>query len=43
MQCVYEALQLPMDAALRVKSSYFSKIPRSTEAATMIRSLFVSR
>jgi 3-hydroxyacyl-CoA dehydrogenase/enoyl-CoA hydratase/3-hydroxybutyryl-CoA epimerase len=42
MQCVYEGLQLPMDAALRVESRYFSKILRSNEAAAMIRSLFVS-
>ena len=42
MSCVYEGLQLPMDAALRVESRYFSKILRSKEAAAMIRSLFVS-
>jgi 3-hydroxyacyl-CoA dehydrogenase/enoyl-CoA hydratase/3-hydroxybutyryl-CoA epimerase len=42
MQCVYEGLQLPMDAAVRVESRYFSKILRSKEAAAMIRSLFVS-
>jgi len=42
MQCVYEGLQLPMDAALRVESRYFSRILRSKEAAAMIRSLFVS-
>ena len=42
MQTVYEGLQLPMDAALRVESRYFAKILRSKEAAAMIRSLFVS-
>ncbi len=42
MQCVYEGLQVPMDAALRIESRYFSKILRSKEAAAMIRSLFVS-
>jgi 3-hydroxyacyl-CoA dehydrogenase/enoyl-CoA hydratase/3-hydroxybutyryl-CoA epimerase len=42
LQCVYEGLQLPMDAALRIESRYFSKILRSKEAAAMIRSLFVS-
>lgn len=42
MQCVYEGLQVPMDAALRIESRYFSKILRSNEAAAMIRSLFVS-
>jgi 3-hydroxyacyl-CoA dehydrogenase/enoyl-CoA hydratase/3-hydroxybutyryl-CoA epimerase len=42
MQCVYEGLQLPIDAALRVESRYFAKILRSKEAAAMIRSLFMS-
>src|SRR5215475_7604653 len=42
MQCVYEGLQLPMDAALRVESRYFTQILRSKEAAAMIRSLFLS-
>src|SRR6195952_2755891 len=42
MQCVYEGLQLPIDAALRVESRYFPQILRSKEAAAMIRSLFLS-
>ncbi|MGY4304293.1 3-hydroxyacyl-CoA dehydrogenase/enoyl-CoA hydratase/3-hydroxybutyryl-CoA epimerase [Bradyrhizobium sp. USDA 4369] len=42
MSCVYEGLQLPIDAALRVESRYFTKILRSKEAAAMIRSLFLS-
>jgi 3-hydroxyacyl-CoA dehydrogenase/enoyl-CoA hydratase/3-hydroxybutyryl-CoA epimerase len=42
MQCVYEGLQLPIDAALRVESRHFAKVLRSPEAAAMIRSLFVS-
>ena len=42
MSCVYEGLQLPIDAALRVESRYFAKILRSNEAAAMIRSLFLS-
>src|SRR6187401_2796657 len=42
MSCVYEGLQLPIDAALRVESRYFTKILRSKEAAAMIRSLFMS-
>jgi len=33
MQCVYEGLQLPIDAALRVESRYFAQILRSKEAA----------
>ncbi|MDP2409836.1 MAG: 3-hydroxyacyl-CoA dehydrogenase NAD-binding domain-containing protein [Pseudolabrys sp.] len=42
MQVVYEGLQLPMDVALRVESRWFAKILRSPEAASMIRTLFVS-
>jgi len=42
LQCVYEGLQLPMDAALRVESRWFAKILRSPEAAAMIRTLFIS-
>src|ERR1700758_5438277 len=42
MQCVYEGLQLPIDAALRVESRYFAQILHSKEAAAMIRSLFLS-
>ncbi|WLA83271.1 3-hydroxyacyl-CoA dehydrogenase NAD-binding domain-containing protein [Bradyrhizobium elkanii] len=42
MQCVYEGLQLPMDAALRVESRYFTKVLQTKEAAAMIRSLFLS-
>ena len=42
MSCVYEGLQLPIDAALRVELRYFTKILRSKEAAAMIRSLFLS-
>src|SRR3954470_22525013 len=42
LQSVYEGLQLPMDLALKVESRYFAKILRSTEAAAMIRTLFIS-
>src|SRR3954465_5071458 len=42
MSCVYEGLQLPIDAALRVESRYFTSVLRSKEAAAMIRSLFLS-
>src|SRR5215470_12772294 len=42
LQVVYEGLQLPIDQALRVESRWFAKILRSPEAASMIRSLFVS-
>ena len=42
LQAVYEGLQVPFDTALRIESRYFAKILRSPEAASMIRSLFVS-
>lgn len=37
MSCVYEGLQLPMDAALRVESRYFANVLRSTTTQAMIR------
>jgi 3-hydroxyacyl-CoA dehydrogenase / enoyl-CoA hydratase / 3-hydroxybutyryl-CoA epimerase len=42
MQVVYEGLQLPIDAALRVESRWFAKVLRTPQAAAMMRSLFVS-
>ena len=42
LQVVYEGLQLPIDQALTVESRWFAKILRSPEAASMIRTLFVS-
>ena len=42
MQCAYEGMMLPMDAALRVESRYFANILQTKEAAAMIRSLFLS-
>ena len=42
LQVVYEGLLLDIDTALRVESRWFAKILRSPEAASMIRSLFVS-
>jgi 3-hydroxyacyl-CoA dehydrogenase/enoyl-CoA hydratase/3-hydroxybutyryl-CoA epimerase len=42
LSAVYEGLQMPMDIGLRIESRYFAKILRSKEAASMIRSLFVS-
>jgi 3-hydroxyacyl-CoA dehydrogenase/enoyl-CoA hydratase/3-hydroxybutyryl-CoA epimerase len=43
LQSVFEGLQLPMDAALRVESRYFAHVLQTKEAAAMIRSLFVSK
>ena len=42
LQTVYEGLQLPIDAALRVESRWFTRILRSPQAKVMIRTLFVS-
>jgi 3-hydroxyacyl-CoA dehydrogenase/enoyl-CoA hydratase/3-hydroxybutyryl-CoA epimerase len=42
LKCVYEGLQLPFDTALKVEQRYFTEVLRSTEAFSMIRSLFVS-
>ncbi|HWT30622.1 MAG TPA: FAD-dependent oxidoreductase, partial [Propylenella sp.] len=42
LKSVFEGLQLPMDAALRVESRYFAHVLQTKEAAAMIRSLFVS-
>jgi len=42
MKCVYEGLNLPFDTALKVESRYFAEVLRSTEAAMMIRTLFMS-
>ncbi|MBB3949725.1 3-hydroxyacyl-CoA dehydrogenase NAD-binding domain-containing protein [Aureimonas jatrophae] len=42
VKCVYEGLLLPIDAALKVEQRYFANVLQTTEAAMMIRSLFVS-
>jgi 3-hydroxyacyl-CoA dehydrogenase/enoyl-CoA hydratase/3-hydroxybutyryl-CoA epimerase len=42
LEAVYQGLQLPMDAALKVESRWFARILRSKEAAAMIRTLFMS-
>jgi 3-hydroxyacyl-CoA dehydrogenase/enoyl-CoA hydratase/3-hydroxybutyryl-CoA epimerase len=42
LQSVFEGLQLPMDAALKVESRYFAHVLQTKEAGAMIRSLFVS-
>ena len=42
LQSVFDGLQLPMDAALKVESRYFAHVLQTKEAAAMIRSLFVS-
>lgn len=42
LSSVYEGLLLPIDLGLKVESRHFAKILRTKEAASMIRSLFVS-
>ncbi len=42
MHAVYEGLQLPMDAALRVESRYFARTLMTPQATAMMRTLFGS-
>lgn len=42
LKCVYEGLLVPFDTGLRIEQRYFTNILQTTEAAMMIRSLFVS-
>jgi 3-hydroxyacyl-CoA dehydrogenase/enoyl-CoA hydratase/3-hydroxybutyryl-CoA epimerase len=43
MQCVYEGLQLPIDAALRIETRYFLKTRQTPQAKAMIRTHFQSK
>jgi 3-hydroxyacyl-CoA dehydrogenase/enoyl-CoA hydratase/3-hydroxybutyryl-CoA epimerase len=42
LKCVYEGLLVPFETALRIEQRYLTEIMQTTEAAMMIRSLFVS-
>lgn len=42
LKCVYEGLLVPFDTALKIEQRYFTQILQTTEAGSMIRSLFVS-
>jgi 3-hydroxyacyl-CoA dehydrogenase / enoyl-CoA hydratase / 3-hydroxybutyryl-CoA epimerase len=42
LKCVYEGLQVPFDTALRIEQRYFTEVLQTTEAFSMIRSLFIS-
>jgi 3-hydroxyacyl-CoA dehydrogenase/enoyl-CoA hydratase/3-hydroxybutyryl-CoA epimerase len=42
LKSVYEGLQVPFDTGLRIEQRYFTEIVQTTEAFSMIRSLFVS-
>lgn len=43
MNAVYEGHQVPMDAALRIESRYFTSLLLSPEAGNMIRTLFLNK
>ena len=42
MSCVYEGLQVPMEAGLRIETRYFTKLLMDPRSKAMIRSLFLS-
>ena len=42
LKCVYEGLQVPFDTGLKIEQRYFTQVLQTTEAYSMIRSLFVS-
>ena len=42
LSCVYEGVQVPIDAGLRIETRYFINTQQRPEAKAMIRSLFLS-
>lgn len=42
LRAIYEGLLVPFDTAIRVESRFFANVLQTKEAASMIRSLFVS-
>ena len=42
LSCVYEGIQVPIDAGLRIEARYFTKLLMQPESRNMIRSLFLS-
>jgi len=42
LKCVYEGLQVPFDTGLKIEQRYFTHVLQTTEAYSMIRSLFIS-
>ncbi|HAC60052.1 MAG TPA: 3-hydroxyacyl-CoA dehydrogenase, partial [Rhodobiaceae bacterium] len=42
MSCVYEGLQVPIEAGLRIETRYFTKLLMDPRSKAMIRSLFLS-
>ena len=43
LSCVYEGLQVGMDAGLRIETRYFTKLMQRPESRNMIRSIFLSK
>ncbi len=43
LSCVYEGLQLDIDAGLRIECRYFTKLMQRPESRNMIRSIFLSK
>jgi 3-hydroxyacyl-CoA dehydrogenase/enoyl-CoA hydratase/3-hydroxybutyryl-CoA epimerase len=43
LRCVYEGVQVPFDAAVRIEARYFVKTLQTAQAKAMIRSLFLSQ
>ncbi len=43
MSCVYEGLQVDIDAGLRIETRYFTKLMQRPESRNMIRSIFLSK
>jgi len=43
LACVYEGLQVDMDAGLRIECRYFTKLMMRPESRNMIRSIFLSK
>jgi len=42
LSCIYEGIQMPIDAGLRIETRYFINTQQRPEAKAMIRSLFLS-
>ncbi len=43
LSCVYEGLQVGIDAGLRIETRYFTKLMQRPESRNMIRSIFLSK
>lgn len=43
MSAVYEGLQVPIDAALRIEARYFTKLLKDPVAGNMVRTMFINK